>query len=228
MNSNGDWLPRNHEGLCNQANDTVDYLTADVLNRIGITGSSLNWYNTDFIPKHDALNLAFDNWKNPAERTKVITAAFITAENEFKPLYRKLYIGFLKGNPLVTDEDLVAMGLPKHSTGAKTPPTPPTDVVEATTDTSKPGIVGINFRTKNAKGTAKPKHVRGAEIVSAVLDTPPTDWAQLTHSSFDTKTPAQLVFTGEQRGKTLYFALRWENNVGEKGPWSEIYSAIIP
>jgi hypothetical protein len=31
-----------------------------------------------------------------------------------------------------------------------------------------------------------------------------------------------------QRGKTVYFALRWENTRGEKGPWSEIMSAIIP
>jgi hypothetical protein len=32
----------------------------------------------------------------------------------------------------------------------------------------------------------------------------------------------------EDRGKKLYFALRWENTRGEKGPWSEIHSTIIP
>jgi hypothetical protein len=30
------------------------------------------------------------------------------------------------------------------------------------------------------------------------------------------------------RGKTVWFRLRWENNRGQKGPWSELYSAIIP
>jgi hypothetical protein len=228
MGSDSDWLHRNHERLYNQSNDTVNYLTPEVLNRIGITGTSYNWYITEFIPKHAVFITAFVDWRNPAERNPAKTATLISAERAFKPTYRKLYTGFLKNNPLVTDEDLVSMGLPKHSTGTKTPPTPPTEVMEATTDTSKPGVVGIHFRSKNEKGTAKPKHVRGAEIVSAVLDAPPTDWSQLIHSSFDTKTPAKLVFTGEQRGKTVYFALRWENNVGEKGPWSDIYSAIIP
>ncbi|MDR0698540.1 MAG: hypothetical protein LBG28_04900 [Tannerella sp.] len=228
MGSDSDWLPRNHERLYNQANETVEYLSDDVLSRIGITGASYTWYSSDFIPKHNVFSLAFEDWKNPAARNPAKTAALISAEKDFKPSYRKLYNGFLRGNPLVTDEDLVKMGLPKHATGTKTPPAPPTEVIEATTDTSKPGIVGISFRSKNEKGTAKPKHVRGAEIVSAVLDSPPTDWSQLIHSSFDTKTPAQLVFSGEQRGKTLYFALRWENNVGEKGPWSEIYNVIIP
>jgi hypothetical protein len=45
---------------------------------------------------------------------------------------------------------------------------------------------------------------------------------------FDTKTPVKLSFSGDQRGKTIYFALRWENNVGEKCPCSEIFNAIIP
>jgi hypothetical protein len=228
MSTNTDWLPRNHEKLFNQANATVGYLTQPVLDRIGITGTSYTWYNGELIPKHSIFCTAFEAWRNKAERNATKIAALMSAEKDFKAVYRQLYIGYLKGNPLVTDEDLVSMGLPKHSTGGKTPPTPPTTVVEATSDTSKPGIVGINFRDKNEKGMAKPKLVRGAEIAWAVLETPPVDWSELVHSAFDTHTPAQLVFTGDQRGKTVYYALRWENNIGEKGPWSEIYSAIIP
>jgi hypothetical protein len=49
-----------------------------------------------------------------------------------------------------------------------------------------------------------------------------------THSVFDTRTPMKLVFSGEQRGKSLYFAMRWENNMGEKGLWNDIISTIIP
>jgi hypothetical protein len=228
MRANHDWLQRNHESLYNQAKTTVNYLTVEVLTRIGIAGTVLIWYNLEFLPKFEAFCTAFVGWENPAERSPAKTATLMTAEGEFKPMYRKLYIGYLKGNPLVTDTDLVEMGLPKRSSGGKTPPSPPTTIIEATTDTSKPGIVGINFRDKNEIGTAKPKHVRGAEIAYAILDTPPTDWSQLIHSAFDTRTPAKLVFSGNDRGKTLYFALRWENNVGEKGPWSEIYNVIIP
>ncbi|MDR0728658.1 MAG: hypothetical protein LBF19_00825, partial [Prevotellaceae bacterium] len=77
-------------------------------------------------------------------------------------------------------------------------------------------------------GRAKPAGVHGAEIAWAILDTPPDDWGALTHSSFDTHTPFRLSFPGDDRGKTLYFALRWENTTGEKGLWSDIQSVIIP
>jgi hypothetical protein len=223
-----DWLQRNHESLYNQAKATVGHLTDQVLNRVGITGPILAWYNGEFIPKNNAFNLAFEDWLNPADRTPAKTATLKTAENEFKPVYRKLYTGYLKNNPLVTDTDLVEMGLPKRFSGVKTPPTPPTSVIEATVDTSVPATLIVHYRDKNDRGTAKPKNVRGTELKWIILDIPPTDWAQLLNSEFDTRTPIKLVFSGNQRGKTVYFALRWENNVGDKGPWSEIYSAIIP
>jgi hypothetical protein len=50
----------------------------------------------------------------------------------------------------------------------------------------------------------------------------------LIHSAFDTRSPFTLSFDENQRGKTVYFCLRWENTRGEKGPWSEIVSGIIP
>jgi hypothetical protein len=45
---------------------------------------------------------------------------------------------------------------------------------------------------------------------------------------FDTNSPLDIEFTEEDRGKVVWFAVRWENTRGEKGPWSEIYFAIIP
>jgi hypothetical protein len=32
----------------------------------------------------------------------------------------------------------------------------------------------------------------------------------------------------QNQNSRFYFVIRWENNVGEKGPWSEILSAIVP
>jgi hypothetical protein len=229
MTTKSDWLEHSHEKLNDQANATVDYLTAGSnLQKLGISGAALDWFNDVVMMKVLAYNIAYTAWKNPAERTPAKTAAFLAAEADFVAVYRKLYTGYLKNNPLVTDEDLVNMGLPKHSSGGRTPPTPPTTIVEVTVDTSIPATIILNYRNKNEKGTAKPPRVHGVEIRYEILDEPPQDWEQLKNSSFDTRTPAKLVFKGEDRGKTVYFALRWENNVGEKGPWGEIYSAIIP
>ncbi|MDR0603626.1 MAG: hypothetical protein LBG80_04905 [Bacteroidales bacterium] len=229
MARNVDWLKRSHEGLYDQQNITVNFLmTPGTMDRLGISGAAKVWFDNDFIIKRDKFIVAFEAWRNPSERTPAKTAALLEAEKDFIKVYRLLYTGYLKKNPLVTDEDLVSMGLPKHPSGTKTPPTPPTTVPEATVDTSIPATVNINYRDKNEKGIGKPTGVHGVEIRWAILNTHPSDWDELTNSSFDTKTPATLVFKGEQRGKTLYFALRWENNVGQKGPWSDIYSAIIP
>jgi hypothetical protein len=56
----------------------------------------------------------------------------------------------------------------------------------------------------------------------------PATVEDLINSAFDTKSPYTFVFEEAQRRKMLYFCLRWENGKGEKGPWSEIYSAVIP
>jgi hypothetical protein len=37
-----------------------------------------------------------------------------------------------------------------------------------------------------------------------------------------------LTFEEDERGKKVYFAVRWESGAGKKGLWSDIYSAIIP
>jgi hypothetical protein len=47
-------------------------------------------------------------------------------------------------------------------------------------------------------------------------------------SVFSTRSPYVFTFDENMRGKTVYFCLRWENTRGQKGPWSAIYSAIIP
>jgi hypothetical protein len=228
MTTNGDWLESNHEGLYHQANATVKYLVSDVLTRIGITGTVLIWYNGKFIPAHDVFNAAFEDWLNQADRTPAKIATLISSERVFKPVYRELYNGYLRRNPLVTDTDLVEMRLPKRPTGGKTPPKPPTTLIEMTVDTSIPGTIIVYFRDKNERGTAKPKHVHGGEMKWAILDSPPSDWDQLVNSVFSTKSPIKLSFTGNMRGKTIYFAMRWENTVGQKGPWNVIVSAIIP
>jgi hypothetical protein len=50
----------------------------------------------------------------------------------------------------------------------------------------------------------------------------------LTKSAFDTASPYTFKFDEPERGKALYLCPCWENNKGDKGPWGEIYKAIIP
>jgi hypothetical protein len=86
----------------------------------------------------------------------------------------------------------------------------------------------IHFFVLGNRSKAKPAGQHGVEIRWAILDAAPDSISKLVNSSFDTHTPFTLEFDENQRGKTVWFCLCWENTRGEKGPWSEIVSAVIP
>jgi hypothetical protein len=195
----------------------------------GTTTPLGQWFDTEFVPVFNTYNSIASQWLDEATRTPMMTAEFNTAEKAFILVYRKLYSAFLRTNPLVTDKDLVGMGLPEHSSGGRTPAPVATDAPDADADTSRQGRVGIIFFEKGGDHRkAKPPGQHGVEIRWAVLDTPPERWDELVHSEIDTNSPFTLAFERDQRGKILYFALRWENTRGEKGPWSDIMNVAIP
>jgi hypothetical protein len=182
----------------------------------------------------NALNLLITEFENalavvenPATRTKVTVQEKNSIRKAVKGKTRFILKAFVTYNPAVTDVDRDAMGLPIHKTG-RTPVPVILTVPFAEVELPSQAVVEIHFRDSESPRRAKPAGAHGVEIAWAVLETPPEDWKELIHSSFDTKTPYRLTFDGAERGKFLYFALRWENTRGEKGPWSGIYNTIIP
>jgi hypothetical protein len=233
MATHQDWLPQNHEALYDKAQQTMTYLTTGTNRvRMGFAPNSPQgeWLDNVFAVKYNGFLSAFEAWKNPATRTVLISERLVLAEDAFKPEYRKLYTGFLKESPLVTDEDLLGMGFPKRHTGPNKPAPVPTGHPAVEVDTSGIRRIGINFYEDNGSHRkAKPDGVHGAEIRWVVRDAmQEVRLDDLVQSSFDTRTPLILEFTDEQRGKVLYFALRWENTRGEKGPFGPVENTIIP
>jgi hypothetical protein len=88
--------------------------------------------------------------------------------------------------------------------------------------------LGLHFRDQGSESKAKPYGIAGALIFWAVLDHPPAGIEELTNSFLATRTPAILEFSEQERGKTVYIAMRWQNRKGRVGPASEIQSAIVP
>jgi hypothetical protein len=86
----------------------------------------------------------------------------------------------------------------------------------------------VLFHDMGSDSKAKSYDVNGAVVAYAVLDAPPVDPTVLTRTALTTRTPHILEFTEEERGKTVYVAICWQNEKGEKGLWSEIESAIVP
>ncbi|MDR2394664.1 MAG: hypothetical protein LBD93_11000 [Treponema sp.] len=46
-------------------------------------------------------------------------------------------------------------------------------------------------------------------------------------SAFTTRSPLELEFEDDERGKRGYFAVRWESGMVKKGPRSDIFNAVI-
>jgi hypothetical protein len=167
-----------------------------------------------------------------AEAPETRTKASIKAKNDSRKvletnLQQKIK-EYLTYNHLVTDEDRDNMGLPIHKT-THTPSPIATTYPDFDVDSGTIRRLTVHFYDQGQKKSkAKPAGQHGAEIRWAILGSPPTKIDDLIHSSFDTRTPFTLQFDEDQRGQKIYFCLCWENTRGEKGPWSEIISAVIP
>jgi hypothetical protein len=186
------------------------------------------------IPPHEAddLRMAADTFAalhaqadSPA-KTSIIVAEKNAARDALITIIRTL-AGFRLKNPVITDAQRIALGLHVHDTTPTTIPVPKTRP-ELDIDVLDFRRLKVLFHDMGSKSTAKPYGVNGAVIIYAVLDAPPADVSALTRSVLATRTPHILEFTEEERGKTVYVAICWQNEKGEKGPWSEIESAIVP
>jgi hypothetical protein len=73
----------------------------------------------------------------------------------------------------------------------------------------------------------KPKGVVGVEIIFLVGEKMPTDYDLMKPLALDTSSPYRVTYELHQVGQRAYYAACWYNTKGERGPWSEIVSALI-
>ncbi|MDR3267636.1 MAG: hypothetical protein LBT83_01030, partial [Tannerella sp.] len=125
------------------------------------------------------------------------------------------------------NEDRLSLGL-HIPDSTSTPLTPPESWPEAIIKLPGERRISVGFRDYGSLLRGKPDHVQGCEIRYVISDTKPASIDEMLASVFSTRSPYIFTFDENQRGKTVYFCLRWENTRGQKGPWSAIYSAIIP
>jgi len=159
-------------------------------------------------------------------RTKILVAEKNAAKKVLLKEIRSM-VNFRLKNPIITDAELIALGLnvsDKTKSPIPVPPKSPKFYISLLDS----GMLSVGFQDQDSTSKARPYGINGAVISYAVLETAPTEQEQLIHSVLATKTPHTLVFTAEERGKTVYIAVRWQNIKGQTGPWSNIETAIVP
>ena len=173
-----------------------------------------------------AYETAFEAAQSP-NRGKVDVLTKNEAKEALTASLRVFIKAYLANNPAVSDADKENMGLPLHD-GTRTAAPAPATIPELELDSSIIRQISVHFKDAGSDRRGKPEHVHGIELRWAILENPPTSVEDLTKSEFDTASPFTFKFDEPDRGKALYICPRWENGKGDKGPWGEIYKAIIP
>jgi hypothetical protein len=129
--------------------------------------------------------------------------------------------------PPVTDEDRDNLKIPNYS-GIRSPKSRPSERVEFSFRIKGIRQVQVEFRVQGAANKARPANYAGAVAVWDVPEKAPARPEDLARHALASRTPYTIEFDETQRGKTVYVALCWENEKGQRGAWSEMQSTIVP
>ncbi|MDR0598691.1 MAG: hypothetical protein LBG84_01225 [Treponema sp.] len=153
-----------------------------------------------------------------------------TRKNETKAALEKAVrsycMAWILHNPNVTPQDRTAMNIPLYDhtrTPHGEPDTRPEFAVEVV-DIRRLKLVIRDFGTTRV---AIPEGFDGAVVHWGFFAAPPASPDMLPRSELTTTAHHSLIFDEEDRGKTVYIALRWQRR-GKKGPWSEVAAALVP
>jgi len=231
-----DWLPRRRSDQLAMAKNWNNVL-AESGAGWGVTTAEMNTLLAKTADADDTLIRA-----SGSERTESLTALL---NMRFKALTDHMrYIKerrFLK--PPLTDVDLIDLGLkPKDTIKSKVPV--PTDTARGSIElTIRYVLVVLSEIIVGPHSDERANH--GVRIYYSVvtedpaaqsaltgrhyyLSAPPHSPEQLIDDDFTRRKRHIIAFPTEDSGKTAWFALRVENAKGGKGPWSEMFSAVIP
>ena len=151
---------------------------------------------------------------------------------------RSFVQGFLARNDNVTEMDRVNLRLPQRDTIPTNVPPPVTQVVGVVAFTGLGLVEMRNIGPATDKPDARAGY--GVRIYYGImggataeennkfrLTARPTHGSELPHSVFTRRKRHLFDFTAE-RGKEVFFCMRYENSKGEAGPWGKIFQAFVP
>jgi len=183
-----------------------------------------------------AFGEAFNNFETEmnrpmANRTVITNTNLKKATDNLTAIMRDTKRRFLHCPPLMETE-IVSLGL-------KTKDTTPTPVgkpkVRPNLVIGRKGEATLDLSIKPAADISADKRpYYGCKVFYDLLDfnapAPKSvnDFSPNSRMLFTRKQKEKLIFTTQDSGKKAYFFLRYENGKGEAGPWSNIFSAVIP
>jgi hypothetical protein len=228
MTNKSRYLPTNHgqfDLFYKNIKQYVEQKTAD-----SALGVGAEWKH---IPNEalEALNDEYASWNTAYGLTLVAhtPAETLGKQNAYKMASRHLrgFINQYLRFPPVTDMDRLALGI-RNPAVVRTSRKLPEEKVDFYFQLKDVQKIEVRFKVRGATSRAKPHGYHGAVIAWDLLDKPPTRHAELTRHVTATRTPYTLEFDEDDRGKTVYVAVCWQNAKGQNGSWTVMQSAIVP
>ena len=180
---------------------------------------------TEIDTLHNKFKILYEKCQTPAH-----TALDTQEKNETKDelINKEQSFGrfHLQNNEKMTNKGREALRIPIHDTKPTHHPAPDSHPV-LSASSKNPFELILDIRDSASGKRARPAHTNGAVLFWSLSGTPVTDQESLRESLLVTKTPHIMSFPPSDRGKIVYMAARWQSG-GEKGPWGEIESAVIP
>ena len=216
-----DYIPKAMPSLILWGDRFVNYFFANAL-KWGISLQDV----TDLKNQWDDTKALIEKAEDPTQRLHAVIVQKDEAVKAFKAKVRD-FVNHELHSRAVTEADRIALGLRIRDTNP-TPIGTPTSMPTFVIDLSIPRHIRLRYHDQDSHSEAKPYGVNGAVVAWGALDAPPRDQKDLPHSLLATRSPYTMEFVETERGKTIYIALCWQNEKGQRGPWSNIEKTIIP
>ena len=183
--------------------------------------SNIKALSADYELKYSVAN-------NRSTQSPAATAAREASWIPVKEALIDLFNHHLLNNDAISTEDKEALHI--HLTGGgggNISPAPTTTPIISLTAEEISVLHVVYADSASPASHSKPSSVAFCEVVCKISDLPasPTECTDRYNIS---RSHESIIFTPDQRGKTLYGYARWVNRNGKQGPWSGLFSAIIP
>lgn len=171
-------------------------------------------------------------------RTPALTAECERLFNAMIAIMRDIKNRYFRSPPLL-DEDFVALFLNMPDTTKTTVPAP---VAKPAMEISYMGTHSVNMYLSAAVNSPPDPHLSewGFRIYYGImpiigeanaekheLTQVPVSGEDLPFSKFTRRKKDRMEFDPRDSGKRVYFCAQYENSKGDKGPWGEMYDALI-
>lgn len=199
-----------------------------------ITESGEKWgvprsVTTDFTTVMADYNSNYQVANNRSTQSPGATAARNASWSPVKVQLTEIYNNYFLNNPAISVSDKEILGINIINQGGKAPFPAPTSTPNVTLSSEQISILYVVFSDSATPNShAKPEGVAFCEICYKIDGVAPVTPEECPLNKYISRSHEPLVFEPSQRGKVVYLYARWVNRNSKTGPWSGVFTSIIP